>query len=137
MICLREENETMELKHTCNWDTKSTDFDGSNGCNACSAMIFGVAMMDIYTDDEIRQSILIMRGMDAACDKGDIDQHASPAIRMAIDAMSEILRQRERDKSVYSALVNLFQSCAKLCLDDMNKLSKEITDASEAIGRFA
>ena len=30
--------------HTCDWNTKSPDFDGSNGCAACTASVFGVAL---------------------------------------------------------------------------------------------
>ena len=51
--------------------------------------------MAIYTDDEIRQSVKILTGMYAACERGDIDQHASPAILMSIDALTAVLGRRK------------------------------------------
>jgi len=49
----------------------------------------------IYTAEEIKQSILILQGMHEACNRGDIDQHAGPALLMAIDALSSVLQIRE------------------------------------------
>ena len=39
----------------------------------------------------------------------------------------------ERLQRVKSALINLFQACSDLCLDDMNKLDAAIMDASAAL----
>jgi hypothetical protein len=50
--------------------------------------------MRIYTHDEIKQSILILQGMHEACNRGDIDQHSSPALLMAIDALNAKLQER-------------------------------------------
>lgn len=45
----------------------------------------------IYTVDEIKQSINILQRMHKSCNRGDIDQHASPALLMAIDFMGKEL----------------------------------------------
>ena len=59
----------------------------------------------------------------------DVCQHAN--CQLAYEMEQTLARVAELEQ----ALVNLFQACSGLCLDDMNKIEKEINEASAAIGQ--
>lgn len=49
-----------------------------------------------------------------------------------VDQLNGVVKERNM---LYKALVDLFQACSKLCLEDMDKLEAEINAASAAIDK--
>lgn len=50
------------------------------------------------------------------------------------NADTVITQMMVRHARIETALENLFQACSGICFDDMNKLEKEINEASAALG---
>lgn len=60
-------------------------------------------------------------------------QDASPQSSQ-LDNIQGLVRERNM---LFSALYNLFQACSNLCLEDMDRLEKEINQASAALNQAA
>lgn len=50
--------------------------------------------MDKFTDAEIKQALVHLKELDQECEDGTLDQHLSPSLGIAIDALEDVLARR-------------------------------------------
>lgn len=52
--------------------------------------------MDKFTNAEIKQALAHLKELDQECEDGTLDQHLSPSLGIAIDALEDVLAQRTK-----------------------------------------